>query len=285
MIINNIIKKNVLLFVFIIVLSKVCYSGGKIENANTVNSIPDYYFSLTYINLVKEINFKNKGNSIFFGYYEQDNNIENGKEPIEWILLEKNTNERIATFVSKYILDCKPYSQSDTFSPWEFSYIRGWLNSEFLYNAFTEEERQIIYEGQVVNNPNIYNNIPSGYNTVDKLYLLSIEDIINYFVEIDGTLLQKKDFALKKNFLATSKGTEYAIANGLRVLNRPHDINHHNGNYFLRTFTGIENRIWYNEVYGTNYISYISEFGQISIDGTCVISCDDGIRPVMRIQY
>ena len=278
------IKKIFIIF-FILFFYINCFGSNIISNYKETDTIPMYFLSNAYLNLVKEINIKTKSNIITFGHYEQDNILDNGKEPIEWIILEKDEENRIATLVSKYLLDCKPFSKSDTFTPWEFSYIRSWLNTEFIHNAFTEDEILVLHDGIVKNNPNLYNNIPSGYDTIDKVYILSIEEILNYFVEIDGNIIQKKDFALQKNYLATAKATEYAKKNGLRVLNRPSDINHGNGNYFLRTLTGIENRIWYGNVYATNYVSYITEFGQIDIKGTCIISCDDGIRPVIRIKY
>ena len=41
--------------------------------------------------------------TIFFGKYEQDNNLENGKEPIEWIILE--TQDGKSLLISKYGLE------------------------------------------------------------------------------------------------------------------------------------------------------------------------------------
>ena len=46
------------------------------------------------------------GDIITFGEYEQDGNIINGKEPIEWIVADSNDGNYL--LVSRYILDCKP---------------------------------------------------------------------------------------------------------------------------------------------------------------------------------
>ena len=48
-----------------------------------------------------------KGKYIKFGEYEQDNNLTNGKEDIEWLVLEVKDGK--ALVVSKYLLDCKPF--------------------------------------------------------------------------------------------------------------------------------------------------------------------------------
>ncbi len=44
-----------------------------------------------------------------------------------------------ALYVSKLALDCKKYHHQDTSISWEKCYLRKWLNSEFLRNAFSGE--------------------------------------------------------------------------------------------------------------------------------------------------
>lgn len=48
------------------------------------------------------------GDTFTFGHYEQDNNSSNGKEPIEWLVLDRKGNEVLV--ISKYCLDSKPYA-------------------------------------------------------------------------------------------------------------------------------------------------------------------------------
>ena len=50
------------------------------------------------------------GSIITFGAYEQDNNTRNGKEPIEWQVLEIKGGR--ALLISKYGLDAKRYNTS-----------------------------------------------------------------------------------------------------------------------------------------------------------------------------
>ena len=49
-----------------------------------------------------------QGDIIVLGHYKQDNDLSNGKEPIEWIVLS-NEEEKIL-LLSKYGLDCLPYN-------------------------------------------------------------------------------------------------------------------------------------------------------------------------------
>lgn len=63
--------------------------------------------------------------TVKFGKYEIDADLDNGLEDIEWILLDKNENT--ATLISKYILDCKQFvSETEYLS-------REWQNAAKRY--------------------------------------------------------------------------------------------------------------------------------------------------------
>jgi len=72
---------------------------------------------------------------------------------------------------------------------WESSSVRRYLNGHF-YNEFLSEERVRIREVRLTNNNNQWFNRYAGINTVDKIFLLSIEEVVMYFG--DSLLLQNK---------------------------------------------------------------------------------------------
>lgn len=76
--------------------------------------------------------------TVLFGSYEQDNNLSNGKEAIEWLVLEKE-DDRILV-VSKYGLNCRNYDNTIIDTTWKSSDIRTWLNTEFRETAFGPDE-------------------------------------------------------------------------------------------------------------------------------------------------
>ena len=84
------------------------------------------------------------GNITKLGRFEQDNNLQNGPEPIEWIaaaaFLEKG--EQHILLISKYCLDCRPYQDKKPFTAWKDSSLRRWLNDEFYNKAFSKPERE-----------------------------------------------------------------------------------------------------------------------------------------------
>ena len=80
---------------------------------------------------------------VIFGSYEQDNNEENGKEKIEWIVL--NVQDNRVLLMSKYCLDSKTIVGSYRNDVvWENSDLYEWLNTEFVENAFSAEEKNSI---------------------------------------------------------------------------------------------------------------------------------------------
>ncbi|MBQ7119746.1 MAG: hypothetical protein IJO09_05980 [Oscillospiraceae bacterium] len=137
------------------------------------------------------------GEYITFGAYEQDNDTSNGKEPIEWLVLDIVDNR--ALLISKYALDCKPYNEEWAEDiTWEECTLRTWLNNEFISEAFSPSEKGIIPTVTVTADDNPKSKRDAGNDTEDKAFLLSINEIYNYF----------KPSKIDCNV------TEYAIANG-----------------------------------------------------------------------
>ena len=129
------------------------------------------------------------GNIVTFGSYEQDNNLDNGPEPIEWIVLDVQDGK--ALLLSRYGLDCVPYNTERVDITWENCSLRAWLNSEFLNKAFSTEEQASILTTEVDNSDtqNLdWTQIMEGWsekttggnNTKDKIFLLSYAEANRY---------------------------------------------------------------------------------------------------------
>ena len=119
------------------------------------------------------------GDIITFGTYEQDNKTANGKEEIEWKVLEKDENGKMFV-VSRYALDCRHYHSKIEQVTWETSDIRSWLNNDFYSTAFTKSERTKIKTTTLENRDNADYNTDGGNDTKDKVFLLSIDEAKAY---------------------------------------------------------------------------------------------------------
>ena len=137
------------------------------------------------------------GDYITYGAYEQDNDTGNGKEEIEWVVLEVKDNK--ALVISRYALDCKPYNTQYEGTTWEKCSLRSWLNSNFIADAFTVDERNYICETTVTADKNPGYSIPiPGNDTQDEIFLLSINEVEKYFPSYNGRQCVATEYAINK---------------------------------------------------------------------------------------
>ena len=123
------------------------------------------------------------GDIVTMGAYEQDANLENGSEPLQWQVLDVDGDR--ALLITCYAIDRKPADDNmlaQKVDPWPKSSIRTWLNSDFLKTAFTEEEQGIILvtKHKTEKNPE-YGT--SGFESKDKLFYLSLKEAETYFAD------------------------------------------------------------------------------------------------------
>lgn len=142
------------------------------------------------------------GDIITFGSYEQDNDLSNGKEPIEWVVLENNEDN--VKVISKYILDAVPYHQYNEEVQWKDSTIHEWLNNEFYNAAFSDEEKKKIQpHGELI--PHYYEK------TWSNVYLWDLYDMVSYYGGNVGYNENEEYYTSSK---LKAEATPYALANG-----------------------------------------------------------------------
>ena len=136
------------------------------------------------------------GDYILFGTYEQDNNTSNGKEDIEWLVLE--IKDEKALVISKYALDCQPYNRRFREVTWETCTLRKWLNNDFINAAFSAEEKAMIPTVTVSADKNPDYNTDPGEATQDQVFLLSITEMNKYFNSDSARQCEPTDYAAAK---------------------------------------------------------------------------------------
>lgn len=182
------------------------------------------------------------GDVVFFGRYEQDNQLDNGSEPIEWIVLDIYDDEYF--LVTSDIIDEVCYNDVWTETTWANCSLRNWLNGEFLYNAFTDEQRSSIIDWYIEDS--------SGDDTDDKVFILNEEEIRLYLDDLG-------DIA--------AGATPYAAARGVYV--------YKNGNswWWVRD-AGAD----------PHYAAYVNCIGDILDYGTLVFNNAFGVRPAICVE-
>ncbi len=191
------------------------------------------------------------GSSYTFGVYEQDNDPENGPEPIQWRVLA--IEDGTLLLMSEYLLDCMAYEPGRQHAvTWEKSAARKWLNGDFIEAAFTEEERDMLVENLLENFSNRKSGTAGGVNTRDRVYFLSEKELLNYLPTAKSRRAYNTAYSI-------AKGAYNSIAGyGWWWLRSPG----RNSGYVMR--------VYYN--------------GEYSMNGIFAGVEEESIRPVIRLD-
>ena len=126
-----------------------------------IDELHKYYESVQLIPLTK-------GEKVKLGINPLTN------KPIQWIVLDIEKDQKVLLLSSDAIA-CKHFNDGGSACTWETSSLRKWLNSEFLHNSFSENEKKIILSSHLLNldNPEkeqfIKDEIKSQKNSLDYL--------------------------------------------------------------------------------------------------------------------
>ena len=144
------------------------------------------------------------GDIITMGRIEQDNDENNGTEPIEWIVLEVKDGH--ALLLSRYSLAAKMFHYSKIDMTWADSNMRKWLNNDFFTTAFDDEEQARISEVKIpaAENPEYRTN--AGTATDDRIFLLSLADAEEYFKTDEERLCEATPYAQKHGAFVRGNG-------------------------------------------------------------------------------
>ena len=145
------------------------------------------------------------GDKVRFGTYEQDNDISNGKEDIEWRVLAKENNRILV--ISDKALDCQLYNVKYDVVTWKTCTLRKWLNDDFFNSAFTDAEKMCIPTVTVSADKNPKYSTYSGKTTKDKIFLLSTKEAEKYFVDDEERKCIPTDYAIAQGVYTSDNHT------------------------------------------------------------------------------
>ncbi|MBO7515967.1 MAG: hypothetical protein J6T47_10130, partial [Lachnospiraceae bacterium] len=134
------------------------------------------------------------GEYITFGSYEQDYNLINGPEAIEWLVLEKEDDRMFV--ISRYGLEMQLYHPELVDVTWEMCSLREWLNSSFYDTAFAAKEKRMVLRSVVKAEKNPEYDTPAGNDTTDKVFLLSIDEANRYFTDDSTRVLRGTPYCI-----------------------------------------------------------------------------------------
>lgn len=116
-------------------------------------------------------------------------------------------------------LDYRSYNDELVDVTWETSSLRKWLNEEFYNEAFQELEKASIMEKNIRNNDNPIYQTPGGNQTVDKVFLLSYDDMINplYGFPQNPSAITNTRVGLNTKHTSNQGGSKYSFESEGRI--------------------------------------------------------------------
>lgn len=164
--------------------------------------------SFTLSASAEQTNEYSVGSIVTFGVYEQDNNLDNGKEPVDWIVLKIDGSQ--ALLISKYCLDARAYNKDFIPMTWSKCTLRVWLNDTFLNETFSAEEQAKITPVKIVNANNPHYSTYGGEDTTDKIFFLSLAEVYEFFPDQTGRQAQPTEYAKAQGaFVNESNGNTW----------------------------------------------------------------------------
>ena len=208
------------------------------------------------------------GDIIKFGKYEQDNDTSNGKEDIEWKVLSKENGKILV--ITEYCLDRQTYNTTDEKVTWETCSLRKWLNDDFFNEAFSEEEKDLIKTVTLENKDNPFYEVDGGKDTEDKVFILGLDELEQYFGAFDD---YDSVFMSGTNKKIRCKPTAYAIFNEVGYYHGEDGMFAH---WWLRTPGGYDNsRACF--VFGDGGVG-ATQFDRVNYEYY-------GVRPALYLKY
>jgi len=174
----------------------------------------------------------------------------------DWRVLDVQNDK--ALILSDRILTLRQYhSNRNEVVTWENSDIRAWLNGEFYDETFSADEKSRIFQARIENKDNEWHETPGGNATNDRLFLLSLEEVVRYFGD-SGQLNTRSSSPINDAY------------NSLRTA----------------TFEG-SNRWWWvrSPGSGNNRAANINNNGFIDVSGSNIVDNNNGgIRPALWLN-
>ena len=197
---------------------------------------------------------------VWFGRYPQSSDGNGGfnNDPIKWRVLSVEGNEALL-LADKNLDGGIPYHESFEDIAWGNCALRNWLNYCFLNQAFNIDEQKAILEKMIQNDDNLWYGSKGGRDTRDKVFLLSLDEIMNPTYGFPNNIDNAK--------VRVAVNTAYAASKSDMYDEDKTDL------WWLRS-PGIDQ----------DYAAVVGDLGTVSEEGYDVDRGDLAARPALRLN-
>ena len=177
-----------------------------------------------------------------------------------WRILTTDRQNGKALLLSEKIIEQRKYENCLENTTWATCTLRHYLNGAF-YDRFSKEEKLQIVETMIPNNNNPWYGTSGGNATNDKVFLLSIEEVVEYF----GDSGQLRNIPSLKTL---------GISDRYNSVRQAKDYSGSGSWWWLRSPGGED----------TSYAAFVYEDGRVSIKGASVLEDFGGVRPALWLN-
>ena len=200
---------------------------------------------------------------VYFGNYWQNDTNGDGtadkndnKEPIMWRVLSVNNGEMC--LISEQILNRMPFNDNTEENSWKDSSIRTWLNTEFLQDAFSEEEKAGLNQCRTI----------MKYGSEQEDEKVTLDD-----VSLLRSTYSKNGVTPAYGFSPGGKSSQAKLTEFAKNVEKKDT-----------TQTTVAASWWLCGLGQNTYAANVDSAGNYNPNGVSV-SAVGGVRPVIRIEY
>jgi hypothetical protein len=176
-----------------------------------------------------------------------------------------------ALIITDKIIGFRVYHNTWLSITWANCELRKYLNGDF-YDSFSEADRARIAETRNVNKNNQHwNNTPGGADTTDKIFLLSLEEVVEYFGD-SGQLANMPSDALYIDDSFNNARIAYAAKA-------------HTFSWGETVSAGTAWNWWLRSPGGSpNIAAFVGSDGHVGVYGSYVVDASYGLRPALWLN-
>lgn len=187
----------------------------------------------------------------------------------DWRVLDFDAKDGNALLLSENILEQRAYHPCYAGVTWEQSELRKYLNGDFL-GDFTQADQWQILDTKLNNPDNLWYTVNGGDDSVDKIFVLNLEEADRYFGNSEDYLNKRRKEYAKGEWIASENGW---------ILSNTHD------NSRIAKHEGISSFWWLRSPgYSDCTVAYVSTTGNIALNGDRVCIGRGGVRPALWVK-
>ena len=191
----------------------------------------------------------------------------------DWRILDIQDGK--ALLISDKILENRAYHNKRV-DTWADSDLRAYLNDEF-YNSFSAKDRARIAEVTNTNPDNQWFGTPGGANTQDRIFLLSLDEVVKYFGDSGQLANRPSEYVRQIDDQYNENRVAYHVGG-----------TYYYGNIWQDTYTvgAGDPRAWWLRSPGgiSYYAASVGGSGLIYSYGSDVIINEYGVRPALWLN-